>query len=138
MLCTFQSDLRWKIERKSMKWEIFAICLHLSCTYHLFAHWVSAMFLNSQESCMLIQLCSLKFFSFSKYAEVWCVRLNWMLQWRLSLAWRSHIWFHSLILCELDLLVDLTSRSWIICISLSFEHLIACNESQLCHSVFWS
>ncbi len=29
-------------------------------------------------------------------------------------------------------------RSWIACISLSFEHLIACNESQLCHSVFWS
>ncbi len=66
------------------------------------------------------------------------MRLDWMLQWRLSLAWRSHIWFHSLTLCELNLLVNLTLRSWIACISLSFEHLIACNESQLCHSIFWS
>ena len=30
------------------------------------------------------------------------------------------------------------SRSWIAYILLSFEHLIACNESQLCHLVFWS
>ncbi len=87
---------------------------------------------------MFIRLCSSTFFSFSAYAEVWCVRLDWMLRQHLSLAWRSHIWFHSLTLCELDLLVDLTSRSWIACVSLSFEHLIACDESRLCHSVFWS
>ncbi len=78
------------------------------------------------------------FFSFSVYAEVWRVRLDWTLQRHLSLAWRSHIWFYSLTLCELDLLVDLTSRSQITCVSLSFEHLIACNKSRLCHSVFWS
>ncbi len=96
------------------------------------------MSFNSLESCMFIWLCSLMFFSFSAYAEVWCVRLDWMLQWCLSLAWRSHIWFHILTLYELDLLIDLTSRSRITCISLSFEHLIACDESQLCHSVFWS
>ncbi len=96
------------------------------------------MFLDSLENCVFIWLCSLTFFSFSAYAEVWCVRLDWTLQWCLSLAWRSHIWFHSLTLCELDLLVNLTLRSWITCISLSFEHLIACNESRLCHSIFWS
>ncbi len=87
---------------------------------------------------MFIQLCSLTFFSFSACAEVWRVRLNWTFQWCLSLAWRLHIWFHSFTLCELNLLVDLTLRSRIACVSLSFEHLIACNESQLCHSVFWS
>ena len=41
-------------------------------------------------------------------------------------------------MCELDLFVDLTLRLQITYVSLSFEHLIACNESQLCHSVFWS
>jgi len=87
---------------------------------------------------VFIQLCSLMFFSFSAYAEVWRVRLDWTFRWCLNLAWRSHIWFHSLTLCELDLLIDLTSRSWIACVSLSFEHLIACNESRLCHSIFWS
>ncbi len=121
-----------------MKWRISAICLRLSCVCYSFVHQILATFLNSLESCMFIWLCSLTFFSFSAYAEVWRVRLDWMLWWCLSLAWRSHIWFHSFILCELDLLVNLTSRSWIICISLSFEHLIACNESRLCHSVFWS
>ena len=121
-----------------MKWRISAICLRLSCVCYSFVHQILATFLNSLESCMFLWLCSLTFFSFSAYAEVWRVRLDWMLWWCLSLAWRSHIWFHSLILCELDLLVNLTSRSWIICILLSFEHLIACNESRLCHSVFWS
>ena len=121
-----------------MKWKIFAICLRLSRACRSFIHWILATFLDSLESCMFIQLCSLTFFSFSAYAEVWRVRLDWTLRRRLSLAWRSHIWFHSLTQCELDLLVNQTSRSWITCISLSFEHLIACNESQLCHSVFWS
>ncbi len=121
-----------------MKWKISAICLRLSYACHSFVHWILAMFLNSLESCMFIWLCSLMFFSFSACAEVWCVRLNWMLRWCLNLAWRLHVWFHSLTLCELDLLINLTSRSWITCISLSFEHLIACDESQLCHSVFWS
>ncbi len=138
MLCIFQLNLRWKIERESMKWEISAICLRLSRACHSFVHWILVMSFDSLESCMFIRLCSLTFFSFSAYAEVWRVRLNWMLRRRLSLAWRSHIWFHSLTLCELDLLVDLTSRSWITCISLSFKHLIACDESWLCHSVFWS
>ncbi len=138
MLRIFQLNLRCRIERESMKWKIFAICLHLSRVYYSFIHWILMMFLNSLESCVFIQFCSLMFFSFSAYAEVWRVRLDWMLRQRLSLAWRSHIWFHSFTLCELDLLVDLTSRSWIIYISLSFEHLIACNESRLCHSVFWS
>jgi len=67
VLCTSQSDLHWKIERKSMKWEISAICLHLPRACRSFARWISVMFLDSQESCMLIWLCSLKFFSFSKY-----------------------------------------------------------------------
>ncbi len=138
MLCIFWSDLCWRIERELMKWEIFVICLHLSYACHSFIHWILATFLDSLESCMFIRLCSLRFFSFSAYAEVWRVKLDWMLWWCLSLAWRSHIWFHSLTLCELNLLVDLTSRSQITCISLSFEHLIACDESQLCHSVFWS
>ncbi len=138
MLCIFQLNLRWKIERELIKWEIFVICLHLSCACCSFVHWILATFLDSLESCMFIWLCSLTFFSFSAYAEVWRVRLDWMLRWCLSLAWRSHIWFHSLTLCELDLLVDLTLRSQITCILLSFEHLIACDESQLCHSVFWS
>ncbi len=121
-----------------MKWKISVICLRLSRACHSFVCQILVMSLDSLESCVFIQLCSLMFFSFSACAEVWHVRLDWMLWWRLSLAWRSHIWFHSLTLCELDLLVDLTSRSWIACVSLLFEHLIACNESQLCHSVFWS
>ncbi len=121
-----------------MKWKISAICLRLSCACCLFVHWILVTSFNSLESCVFIWLCSLMFFSFSAYAEVWRVRLNWTLQQRLSLAWRSHIWFHSFTLCELDLLVDLTSRLRIACILLSFEHLIACNESWLCHSVFWS
>ena len=121
-----------------MKWEIFAICLHLSRACRLFVHWILAMFLNFLESCIFIWLCSLTFFSFSAYAEVWRVRLDWTLRRHLSLAWKSHVWFHSFTLCELDLLVNLTSRSWIACILLSFEHLIACDKSQLCHSVFWS
>ncbi len=121
-----------------MKWEISAICLHLSRACHSFIHWILATSLDSLESCVFIQLCSLTFFSFSAYAEVWHVRLDWTFRRCLSLAWRSHIWFHSFTLCELDLLVDLTLRSWIACVSLSFEHLIACNESWLCHSVFWS
>ncbi len=121
-----------------MKWEISAICLRLSCACCSFIHWILATSLDSLESCVFIQLCSLTFFSFSACAEVWRVRLNWTLRRRLNLAWRSHIWFHSFTLCELDLLVDLTSRSRITCVSLSFEHLIAFNESQLCHSVFWS
>jgi len=99
---------------------------------------ILAMSFDSLESCVFIWLCSSTFFSFLAYAEVWRVRLDWMFRWCLNLAWRLHIWFHSLTLCELDLLVDLTSRSRIICISLSFEHLIACDEFQLCHSVFWS
>ena len=61
-----------------------------------------------------------------------------MLQWHLNLAWTLHIWFCSLILCESDLLVDLMSRSQITYISLSFEHQIACNESWLYHSIFYS
>ncbi len=121
-----------------MKWEISAICLRLPCVYHSFVHQILATSFNSLESCVFIWLCSSTFFSFSACAEVWRVRLNWMLRRRLSLAWRSHVWFHSLTLCELDLLVDLTSRSRITCISLSFEHLIACDEFRLCHSVFWS
>ncbi len=133
MLRIFQLNLRWRIEKESMKWEIFVICLRLSCACHSFIHWILATSLDSLESCMFIWLCSLMFFSFSAYAEVWRVRLNWMLWRRLNLAWRSHIWFHSFTLCELDLLVNLTSRSRIACVSLSFEHLIACNESQLCH-----
>ncbi len=120
-----------------MKWKISVICLHLSRVCCSFIHWILVMFLDSLESCVFIQLCSLTFFSFSAYAEIWHVRLDWTLWWHLSLAWRSHIWFHSLTLCELDLLVDLMLRSWITCISLSFEHLITCNESQLCHSIFW-
>ncbi len=136
MLRIFWLDLRWKIERESMKWEISVICLRLSRACCSFIHRILATSLDSLESCVFIQLCSLTFFSFSAYAEVWRVRLDWTLRWRLSLAWRSHIWFHSLTLCELDLLVDLTSRSWIACVSLSFEHLIACNKSRLCHSVF--
>ncbi len=138
MLRIFQLNLRWRIERESMKWEISAICLHLSRACRSFVRRILAMSLDSLESCVFIRLCSLMFFSFSACAEVWCMRLDWTLRWRLSLAWRSHIWFHSFTLCELNLLVDLTSRSWIACVSLSFEHLIACNESQLCHSVFWS
>ena len=138
MLRIFWLNLRWRIERESMKWRISAICLHLSCACHSFVHWILAMFLNFLESCVFIWLCSLTFFSFSACAEVWRVRLNWMLQQRLSLAWRSHIWFHSFTLCELNLLVNLTSRSQIACISLSFKHLIACNESWLCHLIFWS
>ncbi len=129
MLCNSQSDLHWRIERELMKWKISVICLHLSRACHSFIHWISAMFLDSQESCMLIQLCSLKFFSFSKYAEVWRARLDWMLQWCLDLAWTLRIWFCNLILCESDLLVDLMSRSWITCISLSFEHQITYDES---------
>jgi len=121
-----------------MKWEIFVICLHLSCVCCSFIHQILVMSLDSLESCVFIWLYSLMFFSFSAYAEVWCVRLDQMLWWRLSLAWRSYIWFCSLTLCELNLLVNLTLRSWIACILLSFEHLIACNESWLCHSVFWS
>ncbi len=121
-----------------MKWEISAICLRLSRVCHSFVHWILTMSLDSLESCMFIRLCNSMFFSFSAYAEVWRVILDWTLRRRLSLAWRSHISFHSFTLCELDLLVDLMSRSWIACISLSFEHLIACNESRLCHSVFWS
>ncbi len=124
MLRIFQLNLRWRIERELMKWEISAICLHLPRVCCSFIHWILATSLDSLESCMFIWLCNLMFFSFSVYAEVWCVRLNWMLQRCLSLAWRSHIWFHSLTLCELDLLVDLTLRSQITCISLSFEHLI--------------
>ena len=138
MLRIFQLNLRWRIERESMKCEIFAICLRLSYACRSFVHWILVTSLDSLESCMFIWLCSSTFFSFSAYAEVWCVRLDQMLQRRLSLAWRSHIWFYSLILCEFDLLVDLTSRSWIACVSLSFKHLIACDESRLCHSVFWS
>jgi len=138
VLRIFQLNLRWRIERESMKWEISAICLHLSRACRSFVRRILAMSLDSLESCVFIRLCSLMFFSFSACAEVWCMRLDWTLRWRLSLAWRSHIWFHSFTLCELNLLVDLTSRSWIACVSLSFEHLIACNESQLCHSVFWS
>ncbi len=138
MLCIFQLNLRWRIERESMKWEISAICLRLPHACCSFIHRILAMFLDSLKSCMFIWLCSLMFFSFSAYAKVWRVRLDWMLRRRLSLAWRSRIWFHSLTLCELDLLVDLTSRSQIACISLSFKHLIACDESWLCHSVFWS
>ena len=138
MLRIFWFNLRWRIERKSMKWEISVICLRLFHACCSFVRWILMMSLDSLESCVFIQLCSLTFFLFSAYAEVWCVRLNWMLRWRLSLAWRSHIWFHSLTLCELDLLVNLTSRSWIAYISLSFKHLIACDESWLCHSVFWS
>ncbi len=137
MLRIFQLDLRWRIERESMKWKISAICLHLSRACHSFVHRILATSLNFLESCVFIRLCSSTFFSFSVYAEVWRVRLDWTLQQRLSLAWRSHIWFHSLTLCELDLLVDLTSRSRIACVSLSFKHLIACDESWLCHSVFW-
>ena len=136
MLRIFQLNLRWRIERESMKWKIFAICLHLSCTCHLFTHWISAMFFDSQENCVLIQLCSLKFFSFSEYAEVWRARLDWMLQQHLNLAWTLRIWFCSFIPCESDLLVDLMLRSWIACVSLSFEHQIACDESQLYRSVF--
>ncbi len=138
MLRIFQLNLRWRIERESMKWEISAICLRLSYVCHSFVHQILATSLNSLKSCVFIQLCNSTFFSFSAYAEVWRVRLDWTLQWHLSLAWRSHIWFHSLTLCELDLLVNLTLKSWIIYISLSFEHLIACDESRLCHSVFWS
>jgi len=138
VLRIFQLNLRWRIERESMKWKISVICLHLPRACHSFIHWILATSFNSLESCMFIQLCSLTFFSFSAYVEVWRVRLDWTLRRCLSLAWRSHIWFHSLTLCELDLLVDLTSRSRITCISLSFEHLIACDESRLCHSVFWS
>ncbi len=129
MLRIFQLDLRWRIERESMKWEISAICLRLSRVCRSFVHWILATSLDSLESCMFIRLCSSTFFSFSACAEVWRVRLDWTLRQRLSLAWRSHIWFHSLTLCELNLLVDLTSRSRITCISLSFEHLIACDES---------
>ncbi len=136
MLCIFWLNLRWRIERESMKWKILTICLCLSCACRSFIHWILVTSFNSLESCIFIQLCSLMFFSFSAYVEVWCVRLDQMLQWCLSLAWRSHVWFHSLILCELNLLVNLTSRSRITCISLSFEHLIACDESQLCYSVF--
>ena len=136
MLRIFQLDLRWRIKRKSMKWKIFTICLHLSHVYCSFIHRILIISLNSLESCMFIWLCNLTFFSFSIYAEVWHVRLDWMLQQCLSLAWKSHIWFHSLTLCELNLLVNLMSRSWIVCILLSFEHLIAYDESQLCHSVF--
>ncbi len=121
-----------------MRWRISAICLRLSHVCYSFIHQILAMSLDLLESCVFIWLCSSTFFSFSAYAEVWRVRLDWTLQWHLSLAWRSHIWFHSLTLCELDLLVNLTSRSWIACISLSFEHLIACNKSHLYHSVFWS
>ncbi len=121
-----------------MKWEISAICLRLSRACRLFVRRILATSLDSLESCVFIQLCSSTFFSFSACAEVWRVRLDQTLRRHLSLAWRSHIWFHSLTLCELDLLVDLTSRSRIACISLSFEHLIACDESWLCHSVFWS
>ncbi len=120
MLRIFQLNLRWRIERKSMKWKIFAICLRLSRACCSFIHQILAMSLDFLESCVFIRLCSLTFFSFSAYAEVWRVRLDWTLQWRLSLAWRSHIWFHDLTLCELDLLVNLTSRSRIICISLFF------------------
>ncbi len=138
MFRIFWLNLRWRIERKSMKWEISAICLRLSRVYCSFIHQILAMSFDSLKSCVFIQLCSLMFFSFSAYAEVWCVRLNWTLQQCLNLAWKSCIWFHSLTLCELNLLINLTSRSWIACISLSFEHLIACNESQLCHSIFWS
>jgi len=138
VLRIFQLNLRWRIERESMKWETSAICLHLSRACRSFVRRILAMSLDSLESCVFIRLCSLMFFSFSACAEVWCMRLDWTLRWRLSLAWRSHIWFHSFTLCELNLLVDLTSRSWIACVSLSFEHLIACNESRLCHSVFWS
>ncbi len=121
-----------------MKWKIFAICLRLSYACYSFIHWILATSLDSLESCMFIWLCNSTFFSFSAYAEVWRVRLDWMLQQRLNLAWKSHIWFHSFTLCELDLLVDLTSRSRIVCISLSFKHLIVCDESRICHSVFWS
>ncbi len=121
-----------------MKWRISAICLRLSCACRSFVRWILTMSLNSLESCVFIWLCSSMFFSFSACAEVWRVRLDWTLRRCLSLAWRSHIWFHSLTLCELHLLVDLTSRSRIACVSLSFEHLIACNESRLCHSIFWS
>ncbi len=121
-----------------MKWEISAICLCLPHVCRSFIHQILATSLDSLESCVFIQLCSLTFFSFSACAEVWRVRLDWTLRRRLSLAWRSHIWFYSLTLCELDLLVNLTSRSQITCVSLSFEHLIACDESWLCHSVFWS
>ncbi len=110
MLCIFQLNLRWRIERESMKSRIFVICLRLSYVYHSFIHWILVISFNSLESCMFIQLCSLTFFSFSAYAEVWHVRLDWMLQQRLSLAWRSHIWFHSLILCELDLSVNLNVK----------------------------
>ncbi len=138
MLCIFWLNLRWRIERELMKWEIFAICLRLSYVCHLFICWILVTFLDFLKSCVFIQLCSLTFFSFSAYAEVWRVKLDWMLQQHLSLAWRSHIWFHSLILCELDLLVNLILISQIACVSLSFKHLIACNESQLCHSIFWS
>jgi len=138
VLCIFLLNLRWRIEWESMKWEISAICLRLSCACHSFVHWILVISLDFLESCVFIQLYSLTFFSFSMYAEVWHVKLDQMLQQRLSLAWRLHIWFHSFTLCELDLSIDLTSRSWIVCISLSFEHLIACDESQLCHSVFWS
>jgi len=121
-----------------MKWEISAICLRLPRACRSFVRRILATSLNSLESCVFIWLCSSTFFSFSAYAEVWRVRLDWTLRQRLSLAWRSHIWFHSLTLCELDLLVDLTSRLRIACVSLLFEHLIACDESRLCHSVFWS
>ena len=121
-----------------MKWKISAICLRLSRACYSFVHQILVTSLDSLESCVFIQLCSSTFFSFSVYAEIWCVRLDWMLQQCLSLASRSHIWFHSLTLCELNLLVDLTSRSQIIYISLSFKHLIACDKSWLCHSVFWS
>ncbi len=137
MLCIFQLNLRWRIERELIKWEIFAICLHLSYACRLFIHWILVISLDFLESCMFIQLCNLTFFSFSAYAKVWHVRLDWMLQWCLSLAWRLYILFHSFTLCELDLSIDLTSRSWIACILLSFKHLIAYNKSWLCHSVFW-
>ncbi len=121
-----------------MKWKISAICLHLSRACHSFVHRILAMSLDSLESCVFIWLCNSIFFSFLACAEVWRVRLDWMLRRCLSLAWRSHIWFHSLTLCELDLLVDLTLRSQITYVSLSFEHFITCNESWLCYSVFWS
>jgi len=121
-----------------MKWKISAICLRLPRACRSFVRRILAMSLDSLESCVFIRLCSSMFFSFSACAEVWRVRLDQTLRRRLSLAWRSHIWFHSLTLCELDLLVDLTSRSRIVCASLSFEHLVACDESRLCHSVFWS
>ncbi len=125
MLCIFLLNLRWRIERELMKWKISAIYLHLSYICCSFIHWILTISLDLLESCVFIQLCSLMFFSFSAYAEVWRVRLNWMLQRHLSLAWKSHIWFHSLTLCELDLSVDLVLRSWITYILLSFEHLIA-------------